>query len=175
MVKETKRQPDIGDDGDWQALQVMSREQKERLKYKGLQTYIFSQNIHRAEAANSHLSGGAKKVYVTLQKDKHPFKIKLLFLPDMQANQTHHRQKKLHAVSCEFSWCCKAPQGTKLLWYFLHWVSTSICWGLEKQGLCETERSEQQLADLNRKQGDHHKPVKCIFCLRMQLFPSLQC
>lgn len=99
MVKETKREPDTGDDGDWQALQVMSREQKERLKYKGLQTYIFSQNIHRAEAANSHLSGGAKRVYVTLQKDKHLFKIKLLFLPDMQANQAHHRQKKTFMLS----------------------------------------------------------------------------
>lgn len=90
--------------------------------------------MHRAEAANSHLAGSVKRVYVTPQKDEQLFKSKLLFLPNTQANQALSSQtKNLHAVSCEIAWCCKAPQGTKSLRYFLRWLSTSICWGFEKQ------------------------------------------
>lgn len=143
MTKETKTQPPTGDDRD-RMRQVMSREPTERFLFKEFQTCIFSQNIYRTEAADSHLAGSIKRVYVTLQKDKHLFKNKLLFLTNTQANQALSSQtKNLHAVSCEFSWWCKAPQGTKQLWYFLRWLSTSICWGFEKQ------RRHEAQEDLN--------------------------
>jgi len=122
------------------ALPLMSREPTERFLLKEFQTRIFSQSLYRAEAADSHLAGSVKRIYVTLQKDKHLFKSKQLFLPNTRANQACSSQtKNLHSVSCEFSWCCKSPQGTKSLWYFLRWLSTSVCWGFQKQRRCEAQ------------------------------------
>lgn len=133
--------------------------------------------MHRAEAANSHLAGSIKRVYVTLQKEKDLVKSKLLFLPNTQANQALPSQtkKKAFMLSAVRSLgVVKHHRAQNHYGIFCIGCQPLFAGDLKNRGDMKHRRSEQQLADLNRKQGDHHKSVECIFSIRKGLLSSLQ-